>query len=130
MYKTSFATFFWLQAYNFIKKRHQHWYFPVNIQKILATAFFIGTLLVAAFELWFSIWKKFWKRKQWRYCLFNYRSLQSRPTTTARAFIFLAKFAEFYYHKIFEKRSRWRTKRVRKWTPNALSISITVAFTA
>ena len=29
----------------------------------------------------------------------------SRSTTT-RAFVFLAKFAEFYYHKIFEARSR------------------------
>ena len=29
----------------------------------------------------------------------------SRSTTT-RAFNFLAKFAEFYYHKIFETRSR------------------------
>ena len=29
----------------------------------------------------------------------------SRSTTT-RAFAFLAKFAEFYYHKIFETRSR------------------------
>ena len=29
----------------------------------------------------------------------------SRSTTT-RAFVFLAKFAEFYYHKIFEERSR------------------------
>ena len=29
----------------------------------------------------------------------------SRSTTT-RAFVFLAKFAEFYYHKIFETRSR------------------------
>ena len=28
----------------------------------------------------------------------------SRSTTT-RAFVFLAKFAEFYYHKIFETRS-------------------------
>ena len=27
-------------------------------------------------------------------------------STTTRAFIFLAKFAEFYYHKIFETRSR------------------------
>ena len=28
---------------------------------------------------------------------------KSRSTTT-RAFVFLAKFAEFFYHKIFEKR--------------------------
>ena len=29
-----------------------------------------------------------------------------------RAFVFLAKFAEFYYRKIFEARSRWRPKRL------------------
>ena len=36
----------------------------------------------------------------------------SRSTTT-RAFVFPAKFGEFYYHKIFEVRSRLRPKRLR-----------------
>ena len=31
-------------------------------------------------------------------------------STTTRAFIFFAKFAEFYYHKIFETRSWWQTE--------------------
>ena len=35
----------------------------------------------------------------------------SRSTTT-RAFVFLAKFAEFYYHKAFEVISRRRAKRL------------------
>ena len=36
----------------------------------------------------------------------------SRSTTTT-AFVFLTKFAQFYYHKIFEERSQWRSKRLR-----------------
>ena len=39
----------------------------------------------------------------------------SRSTTT-RALVFLAKFAEFYYHKIFETGNWWRPKRLRGWT--------------
>ena len=34
-------------------------------------------------------------------------------STTTRAFAFLAKFLEFYYHKIFETRRRWRPKPLR-----------------
>ena len=33
------------------------------------------------------------------------QEIATRSTTT-RAFVFLEKFAEFYYHKIFETRSR------------------------
>ena len=33
------------------------------------------------------------------------QELTSRSTTTTRAFVFLAKFAEFYHHIIFETRS-------------------------
>ena len=38
----------------------------------------------------------------------------SRSTTT-RAFLFLAKFAEFYYHKTFET-SQWQLKHLYGWT--------------
>ena len=37
-------------------------------------------------------------------------------STTTRAFVFLAKFVEFYYHKIFEARSQWPPKPLRGWT--------------
>ena len=35
--------------------------------------------------------------------------------TTKRAFLFHPKFAEFYYHKIFEIRSWWQLKPLRGW---------------
>ena len=67
---------------------------------------------MAAFELCFSIRKEFLKKKVSGEIAFELISLfhvqiqepTSRSTTT-RAFVFLAKFAEFYYHKIFETRS-------------------------
>ena len=89
--------------------RLQHGCFPVNIPKVLGTAFF-GTTPVAAFELRFSIRKEFLKKKVSGEIAFELISLfhvqepTSRSTTT-RAFVFLAKFAEFYYHKLFETRS-------------------------
>ena len=39
----------------------------------------------------------------------------SGRSTTLRAFVFLAKFAEFYYHKKFETRIPWQLKRLREW---------------
>ena len=36
-------------------------------------------------------------------------------STTSRAFVFHAKFAEFYYHKIFETTSWWWPKRLLGW---------------
>ena len=39
----------------------------------------------------------------------------SRSTTT-RAIAFLAKFAECYYHKTFDARSRWQPKCLCGWT--------------
>ena len=75
---------------------------------------------MAAFELCFSI-RIFKEERYWRDCrwisLF-YIQIQeptSRSTTT-RALDFLAKFTEFYYHKISETRSWWRPKRLRGWT--------------
>ena len=68
---------------------------------------------MAAFELCFSIRKKFLKKEVSGEITFELISLFhiqiQEPTsrsTTKRAFVFLAKFPEFYYHKIFETRSR------------------------
>ena len=73
---------------------------------------FYRTTLVAAFELCFSIRKEFLKKKvsgEIVFVLINLFHIQiqepTRRSTTTRAFAFLAKFAEFYYHKIFETRS-------------------------
>ena len=65
---------------------------------------------MAAFELCFSIRKEFLKKKvsgENVFVLINLFHIQepTRRSTTTRAFAFLAKFAEFYYHKIFETRS-------------------------
>ena len=64
---------------------------------------------MAAFELCFSIRKEFLKKKVSGENAFDLISVfhvqiqqpKSRSTTTT-AFVFLGKFAEFYYHKIFE----------------------------
>ena len=37
-------------------------------------------------------------------------------STTTKAFVFLGKFFEFYYHEVFEKRSRWWPKPLHDWT--------------
>ena len=71
---------------------------------------------MTAFEVSFSIRKKFYKKKVSREIAFALIGLfhvkifhvifhvKSRSTTT-KAFVFLAEFTEFYYHKIFETRS-------------------------
>ena len=67
---------------------------------------------MAVFELCFSTENNFLKKKVSREIAFELISLFhvqiqeliSRSTTTT-AFVFLAKFGEFYYHKIFETRS-------------------------
>ena len=68
---------------------------------------------MAAFKASFSIRKEFLKKKvsgEIAFALISLFHVQipepaSRSTTT-RAFVFLPKFAEFYYLKIFETRSR------------------------
>ena len=67
---------------------------------------------MAVFELCFSMRKEFLKNKVSGEIIFDLISLFyvqiQEPTsrsTTMRAFVFLAKFAEFCYHKIFESRS-------------------------
>ena len=75
---------------------------------------------MAAFEVSFSITKEFLKKKvnvKLAFALISLFRVQiqdfaSRSSTT-RAFVFLSKFAEFYYHKISDTRSRWELKRLR-----------------
>ena len=86
--------------------------FLVNISKVLETAFFIEQLwwLLLNYVLVFR--KEFKEKKVSGEIVFALISLfhvqiekpTSRPTTL-RAFVFLAKLAEFYYHKKFETRS-------------------------
>ena len=66
---------------------------------------------MAAFELYFKYLKDFLNKKAIGEITFDLISLfhveiqepKSR-STTMRALVFLAKFAEFYHHKTFEKR--------------------------
>ena len=84
---------------------------------------FYRTTPVVAFGLSFSIRKEFKKKKASGKidCLcFNW--LVSCTTTRAckqvnyHESIYLSFIFEFYYHKIFKTRSRWRLKRLRRWT--------------
>ena len=84
----------------------------MNIPQVLGTVFFYRTTTAAGFELCFSIRKEFLKMKVSQeialeliglFCV-QIQEPTSRSTTTT-AFVFLAKFAEFYYHKIFETKS-------------------------
>ena len=66
---------------------------------------------MADFELSFSIRKEFLKKKVSGEIAFALISLfhvqmQEPASRSTRAFVFPAKFAEFYYRKIFEARSR------------------------
>ena len=87
--------------------------FYCKYSKSFRNSFFYRTTLVAAFELCFSIIKEFLEKKvSGEVCLdlislFHVQIQEpTSKSTTMRAFVFLAKFAEFYYHKIFETRSR------------------------
>ena len=69
---------------------------------------------VAAFEVSFSIRKELKKRKDNGKVAFPLVSLfhiqiqePASKSSTMRTFVFLVKFAEFYYHKIFDARSQW-----------------------
>ena len=82
----------------------------MNIPKVLGTAFFIEQFWWLLFNVLVSerILKK--ESGEIAFDLISLFHVQiQEPTsrsTTTRAFVFLAKFAEFYYHKIFEKRIR------------------------
>ena len=100
-----------LKDCNFIKIRLQHRCFPVNIPKVLGTAFLkeqFQWLLLNRILLLIS--EKNLKNKKVSgeidfalIILFHVQIQEpaSRSTTT-RAFVFLAKFTEFYYHKTFQ----------------------------
>ena len=67
---------------------------------------------MAAFELCFSIRKEFLKKEVSGkidfelITLFHVQTQEStNGSTTLRPFVFFAKFAEFYCHKIFETKS-------------------------
>ena len=85
--------------------------FPVNIPKVLGTVFFIeqfqwlffNNVLVSE-----RILKKEVSGEIGCDLISLFHMQIQEPTsssTTTTAFVFLAKFAEFYYHKIFEERS-------------------------
>ena len=95
--------------------------FPVNFVKFLRNSFFYRTTLVAAFQLRFIIRKELLQKKVSGENTFNLISVfhaqipqPKSMSTTTTAFVFLEKFAEFYYHKIFETNPwplyNWRYK--------------------
>ena len=94
------------KACNFIKKRLQHRYFPVNIPEFLEQLFFIEQLRSMLLNYVLVSERIFNKESYWRdlISLFNVKMLQvsTSRSTTMRASVFLAKSADFFYHKIFE----------------------------
>ena len=81
--------------------------------KSFRDSFFYRTTPVAAFELSFSIRKELKKKKvsgEITFALISLFHVQIQEpasrSATSRTIVFLAKFAEFYYHKIFETRNR------------------------
>ena len=77
--------------------------------KSFRNSFFYRATPLAAFELCFSIREEFLKKKISEEIAFELISLfhvqiqePTSKSSTTKAFVFLAKFAEFYYHKIFE----------------------------
>ena len=107
-----------LQACNFIKKRLQHGCFTMNTPKVFGAAFFIEKF----WWLLFNYISVSWKKEVSGEIAFDLISLFhvqiQKPTnssTTTRAFVSLAKFAEFYNHKIYEARSQWQPKHLCEW---------------
>ena len=85
--------------------------FSCAYSKSFRNSFSYRTTLMAAFELCFSIRKEFLKKKDSGEIAVDLISLfhaqiqeSAGRSTIMREFVFLAKFAEFYYHKIFETR--------------------------
>ena len=83
-------------------------------------SFSYRTTPVTAFELCFSIRNFFLKKsREIGFELISLFHVQIQEpisvSTTIRAFVFLAKFDEFYYHKVFETRSRWQPKPLHGW---------------
>ena len=93
------------KACNFIKKRLQHRYFPVNIPEFLEQLFFIEQLRSMLLNYVLVSERIFNKESYWRdlISLFDVQiQVSTSRSTTTRASVFLAKSAEFFYHKIFE----------------------------
>ena len=91
--------------------------FSCEYSKSFWNNFFHRTNTVAAFDLCFSFRKNFKKKKVSGEIAFDLISLfhvqmPTRSSTTTTAFAFPAKF---YYHKIFEIRSRWWPKCLCSW---------------
>ena len=87
--------------------------FSEKYSKSFRNSFSYRTTPVADFELCFSIRKEFLKKRVSGEIAFDLISLfhaqiqeSTGKSTTTRGFVFLAKFAEFYYHEIFETRYR------------------------
>ena len=87
--------------------------FSEKYSKSFRNSFSYRTTPVADFELCFSIRKEFLKKRVSGEIAFDLISLfhaqiqeSTGKSTTTRGFVFLAKFAEFYYHEIFEIRYR------------------------
>ena len=75
---------------------------------------------MAGFELSFSVRKELKKKEvkgEIAFALISLFRVQIQEpvsrSITMRAFVFLTKFADFYNHKIFETKSRWRLKCLR-----------------
>ena len=93
------------KACNFIKKRLQHRYSPVNIPEFLEQLFFIEQLRSMLLNDVLVSERIFNKESYWRdlISLFDVQiQVSTSRSTTTRASVFLAKSAEFFYHKIFE----------------------------
>ena len=95
----------------YLKKRLQHRCFPLNIPKVLGTAFFIEQLWWLFLNYVLVLRKEFKEKKVSGEIAFAAISLLhaqihklANRSTILREFVFLAKFAEFYYHKKFETR--------------------------
>ena len=108
-----------------IKNRLQHKY-----SRSFRGSFFENKI-GSCFWIKFSIRKEFLKEKaegEIAFALINLPQVQIQDpasgSTTTKEFVFLEKFAEFYYHKILEARSRWRLKHFRVWR-NPCDLSVT-----
>ena len=91
--------------------------FSCEYSKSFRDAIFHRANPVTAVELCFSIRKEFSKRKfsgEFALSLISLIHVQiqlpAKRSTTTIAFVFLAKFADFFYHKRFEARSQWHLK--------------------
>ena len=99
---------------NRIKKRLQHKRFLMNIINVLGTTWTEQPQLLLLNKS-LSISKELFKKEESGKTAFALISLfyvqiqePASSSTTTRASVFSAKFAEFYYQKIFETRSWWR----------------------